>query len=316
MKKPMPALLALLLLLALQTGPAQAQTPDPAAGPVAPSNWQTVMTEGFEGAWPTTGWSVSDLSGDGFQRFWGKEDNKRHGGSFSVWPASAGTHAVDPASAPYPDDLDSQMIYGPFDLSNSLDAEIRFWLWLDVEANFDYLYVGASGTGSTYAEAATWEGTQDWSEIILNLGAYAGDNSVWVRWDFYSDFINGGGGAYIDDIAISKLPLDAPVVGISRSGANITLQWPKVDGATQYEVWRGVNNPYFAPGADCAGAPTVCTIVKQGAGGTASYTHTGGSGNTTNNYTYVVRSVGSANGFAVRSVGSNRVGEFDFALTR
>ncbi len=115
------------------------------------------------------------------------------------------------------------------------------------------------------------------------------------------------GGPYIDDVSIlMDTGLDTPVVTIKRMGtSDIRLDWPADPDATSFEVWRGTNSPYFAPGETCT-APA-CTSVT-----TNSAVYPGDSGSTANNYTYVVRAVkGSA-----KSAPSQRTGEFDFALTR
>ena len=159
-----------------------------------------------------------------------------------------------------------------------------------------------------------WEGTLAWSEIVVDLTRYAGDPSVWLRWDFVSDFSNDLplAGPFIDSITISKSPLAAPVVSIAREGvSDIKLQWPAVTDATSYEVWWGVNNPGFSPRASCADTPTSCKAVTS-----ASYVHTGAGGSPADNYTYIVRAIKAVANGAVRSAFSDRVGEFDFELTR
>lgn len=304
--------IALLLALLAPTTLAQAPTgAGSAAGPAAPpSGWQVIKVEDFEGTFPDVGWEVKDVKNDGYDRKWGRDDFKPYGGTWSVWPASGGNHAVDPGSGVYPNDLDTQMIYGPFDLSDALDAQVDFWLWLETEVGFgDALKINTSADGSIFAEREEWEGSLDWTEITVDLADYIGDDTVWVRWDFHSDESVGLGGAFIDDINISKLPLTAPVTSIGHSNSDVTLSWASVAEATSYEVWRATNTPYFTPGTDCAAPPAgmTCTLVS-----TTSHTDTGALGSTTNNYSYVVLSV-TGN---IKSHASNRVGEFDFSLTR
>ncbi len=299
-------LLAVLLAALVLPAPAvRAAPPDPVA-PKAPAGWLTVMSEGFEGTFPGAKWTVTDNSNDGYQRYWGKEDFKPHTGSYSAWPASAGANAVDPAKSVYPNNMDTRMVYGPFDLSNALQAQLSFWLWWDIEVENDSMTYYVSADGVTFEPIATWEGQGDWSEITFDLIDYLGDSSVWVRWDFYSDYSVGLGGAFVDDVSISQRVLDAPVVTIKLSGANVTLEWPAVTDAASYEVWWGTNAPYFTPGVSCSAAPNCATVVAP----QQSFVHQGASGGTGSNYTYQVRAVtGTA-----RSSESARVGEFDFAL--
>jgi hypothetical protein len=297
------------------TGGAPARTSHVQSAPdepgAAPVSWQTILSEGFEGSWPGSGWTVTDLSGDGYDRKWGKEDFKPRTGSYSAWPASAGTHRVDASVGFYPENMNTRMVYGPFDLSDATAAELHFWLWTEIDADYDWLYLGSSANGSSYSEEGTWEGTLDWSEIVIDLSSYAGDSSVWVRWDFASDDSVALAGPFVDDVTISKDVLDPPAVSISRSGSNVTLQWPAVAGATSYEVWWGTNTPYFGVGANCATTPASCTVINAPTN-PPSFTQAGGSGNTTNNHTYLVRAVSGIS----KSAPSNRTGEFDYALTR
>jgi len=290
------------------SGAPPAQAP---VAPDAPAGWQTIMSEDFEGAWPGSGWTVTDLSNDGFERYWGKEDFEPASvtypdwpGNWSAWPASGGAQAVDPAVQPYPDSMSTQMIYGPFDLSDALAAEIRFWVWLETEVyeERDYLSVDLSSDGTNFGFGGFWEGTLDWTEVPIDLASYMGDPTVWVRWEFGSDLSVGLGGAFVDNITISKLPLAAPAVTISRSGSNVTLDWTADANATGYEVWWGINDPYFTPGATCPG--TNCAVVAA-----PPYLHTNPV-STANNYTYVVRAVKGNS----RSAFSNRTGEFDYTL--
>lgn len=296
------------LLVALAVAGSAAAAP---AEPAAPAGWQTIMTEGFEGAFPAAGWGVTDVSNDGFTRYWARDDFKPYTGSWSAWPASGGAHAVDPASSAYPANMNTRMIYGPFDLSNAVEAQAEFWLWLETEVGWgDSAFFGVSADGSIFAERGSWEGSLDWSKITVDLTPYIGDSNVWVRWDFYSDasveIMNGG--AFVDDITLSRRLLDAPAVTIGRSSSNITLDWPAVADAVTYEVWWGVNAPYFTPGSDCAASLT-CEVVPAP---THSFTHTGASGSAADNHAYVVRAVkGSA-----KSADSNRAGEFDFTLVK
>ena len=316
MKKLAASLLAVLILV---TGLAGSVSANGQAAPDAPAaTWQTIMSEGFEGTWPGGLWSVVDAYPDQYQRYWGKANYRAHAGSWSAWPAAGGAQAVTPgAGVVYPNDLSSQMIYGPFDLSDVFDAEVRFWMWLDVEAGFDYVSLYASHDGVSFNELQTWDGTTagNWEEFVINLvtpppgpPGYNGDPSVWLRVDFISDYSNGLEGPFIDDITLRKLPLAAPVVTIGRSGSSdIRLEWPANPDAAAYEVWRAANSPYFAPGADCAAAPSACSLVT-----TNYYVHSGGSGSTADNYTYVVRAVQGA----VKSLPSNRTAEFDFTLVK
>ena len=99
---------------------------------------------------------------------------------------------------------------------------------------------------------------------------------------------------------------DAAITAVGLDGVELT--WSPASGASQYQVWSAVNDPFFAPasGADCAAAAN-CALQS----GT-TYTQAGARGAAAQNYTFVVQAVSACGG--VSGV-SNRVGEFDYALT-
>lgn len=316
MYKPAVFGVVVFLLLAAQGAPVSAQggeTPPlqmPAGvpdGPAAlPPGWQEVMTEDFEGAWPGSGWDFRPLD-DGPTPHWAPDDFKPYAGVFSAWPASGGNSGVDPEFNVYPDGMDTQMFYGPFDLSDAAAAQVEFWVWYEIETGFDYLSFGISSDDLVYNEQGSWDSTSEgWEPITFDLAPYLGDDSVWMRWDFFSDYSYEFAGPFIDNITVSKLSLAVPDVSISRSGSDIRLDWTADTNATGYEVWWGVNAPYFELGMeDCSTASNCAT------GTTPPHDHFNPV-STANNYTYVVRAVKGLS----RSAPGNRVSEFDFALVR
>lgn len=101
-------------------------------------------------------------------------------------------------------------------------------------------------------------------------------------------------------------PVAAPTVAISQNSADAALSWPHVAPNTSYEVWRDTS-PYFQPSGQ---GMLVQTLAA--APGVMFWPDTNKIGDPTTNYFWVVRGVlaGGASG------PSNRVGEFDFALTQ
>jgi hypothetical protein len=95
---------------------------------------------------------------------------------------------------------------------------------------------------------------------------------------------------------------------ISRASATeVELTWDSVDRATGYQVWRGVNAPYFAAGVSCASpAPYGCDTVTA-----TSYPHAL-LGNPAYNTTYLVQAV---NACGVAAGNPPRAGEFGYAVT-
>ena len=100
--------------------------PDPDKEPVDPAPperdrdyWTTPMTETFEGTFPSGLWNVFDNNGATYgEYYWDDDDFKPQPPSYwSAWVANGGANGVDPQYNNYANNMDSWMLYGPFDLS-------------------------------------------------------------------------------------------------------------------------------------------------------------------------------------------------------
>ncbi len=169
----------------------------------SPDAWQVIKTETFEGAFPNTGWTVVDQSNDGYERFWDDDDYKPYAGSWSAWPANGGANGLDPQLYFYPNNMDTWMIYGPFNLSDAVDARTVFRLWREIEVNYDYVFFGVSANGASFT-GLSWDGYQGWTEITRSYSSFVGDSTVWVGWKFYSDSSVVDDGPFVDNISIEK----------------------------------------------------------------------------------------------------------------
>ena len=109
-----------------------------------------------------------------------------------------------------------------FDLSDTDDATLEFWMWRDIEEDWDYCYVSASADGG-----ATWTllegehttrsnplgnnfgagitGKGGWARERMDLSAYAGEGSVTVRFEYITDEGVNLDGWVIDDIGIPQI---------------------------------------------------------------------------------------------------------------
>ena len=119
------------LVPSLDSPPAPPDGPKESHPDLAPerpdSIWTLMMSETFEGVFPNTLWQVIDGNGTTYgEYYWDDDDYKPHAGSWSAWPANGGANALDPAVYYYPNNMDSWMLYGPFDLSNCADADFDF----------------------------------------------------------------------------------------------------------------------------------------------------------------------------------------------
>jgi PKD repeat protein len=174
--------------------------------------WITVTTEGFEGEFPGT-WSVSDRSSttNGSGPAWKDRSCKAGVGSWAGWAVGGGNSGVYlPCNSNYPDQVNTWMIRGPFNLGDATAAELRFKLWLNSEPGFDFIDWGASSDGSTFSWVSESGNTNGWVDRLLNLGNvnganFVGNSQVWIAFRFRSDSnINLPDGAFVDDILLRK----------------------------------------------------------------------------------------------------------------
>jgi hypothetical protein len=80
------------------------------------SGWNTLMTEGFEGVWPTGAWWVSA------DPTWDDESYRPHTGSWSAWCAGS---TLNPAYDQYPNNMNAWAVYGSFNLSDATAADFN-----------------------------------------------------------------------------------------------------------------------------------------------------------------------------------------------
>lgn len=190
------------------------------------SNTDTIMTDDFEGDFPGTKWQ---RSGD---PTWGKTDYKDHSGSNSIWCAKDGTRGVEPGNG-YPDNSQSMIIYGPFDLSYVNYANLNFWYWLDIEYEKDWFFamlsidgnnfqgIGMSGE-SSFLGVTTWDEDMLHLNNLLGLGDVTGQSKVWIAFLFESDDNSSSDkGVFIDDVELTKRHVNGtPLAGIVSGELN------------------------------------------------------------------------------------------------
>jgi hypothetical protein len=91
-----------------------------------------IMTEDFEGSFPTGSWLLADAGGTGHE--WGKETYRTNGGTYSMWECASGASAL-PSGSDYANDVQTWARYGPFDLSDATSAELRFYRSVQTEGS-------------------------------------------------------------------------------------------------------------------------------------------------------------------------------------
>ncbi len=184
--------------------------PDPDKKPVdsAPPErdrdyWLLPMTETFEGAFPNGLWNVFDNNGTTYgEYYWDDDDFKPHNDYWSAWVANGGANGVDPQYNNYANDMDTWMMYGPFDLSGCSAADFEFYYWNKSEANYDFFGWGASPNGSNVYGYQLSGSQESWNYVDFDLAPYLGDTSVWLAFIFRSDSSVTDIGTFVDDIAL------------------------------------------------------------------------------------------------------------------
>ena len=193
------------------------------------SGWHSLAAEGFEDDWPgaSSCQILYDASDDGLDRTWGRSGQRRHSGDSALWPAAGGADSLEPQPAVgYPEDLNSWLICGPFDLSAASNASAAFWLWSDVEEGHDEFFFGVGDGSDDWFYGYAWDGpVTDWTEYTIYFPAFAGSpayDSVWLAWSFESDASNPVAyeGSWLDDVQIS-MSLPCPVVDPGDKGLNV-----------------------------------------------------------------------------------------------
>ncbi len=180
--------------------------------PAAPNAWTTITAEDFEGAFPGPGWSAFDNDGaTNGEYYWGDDNHNPYAGSWSGWPANGGADGYGGSAGFYPNNARSWLVYGPFDLSDAVDAELLFYYSLDTEIDYDIFGWYASIDGSSFYGSYTSGNSGGWLAhnfdltAVPTLGNVTGQASVWIAFIFNSDVsINDYAGPFLDDIVLRK----------------------------------------------------------------------------------------------------------------
>jgi len=163
---------------------------------------QTVWSDNFESG--LGGWSVNKVSG----KDWGLTTVV----SFS--PSNSLTDSQPPPDNNYINNTESWAITPVLNLSSYNGAKLEFKLRGISESSFDLLYVqsspdGSSWTdqdiliGSTVYDAISGTSSGNWLSASVDLGAYDGSSTVYIRFYFLTDSSITYDGWFIDDVAIT-----------------------------------------------------------------------------------------------------------------
>lgn len=109
-----------------------------------------------------------------------------------------------PSHAWYASNADASLTLAtPLDLSNDARVGLRLQTAYRLAADGNMGYVEASTDGVTWGTLATFSGDAAWSTQIINLGAYAGQPSVYLRFRLASAGGTSDDGWYIDDVLVA-----------------------------------------------------------------------------------------------------------------
>ncbi len=174
-------------------------------GPLADVARSQIKNETFESA--PVGWTLYGTPS------WARTLYKKYAGSYSSYCVGNGF----PAPGPYPNDVNTWMVFGPFSLADAQDARVNLQAWVNTESGFDYMGVYASTDGNNFSGYNWWgnwassSGGAGWINIgfdlkrVYTLGDLRGQTNVWIAIRFFSDSSITFEGAYVDNVMIEKI---------------------------------------------------------------------------------------------------------------
>ena len=173
--------------------------------------WTNIMTENFEGSFPGPWYVFDDVSGYG-EYYWAKRNCNPHSGSYSGWGIGGGADGGSlGCGAYYPNNAESWMVYGPFDLTSATDAELLFWCWNLSQSYYDGLFWGASIDGWNFYGNSITGNSGGWNYVnfdltnVYALGDLTGRPAVWIAFVFISNSSTTyPEGAYVDDVVLRR----------------------------------------------------------------------------------------------------------------
>ncbi|MDZ7580389.1 MAG: prepilin-type N-terminal cleavage/methylation domain-containing protein [Deltaproteobacteria bacterium] len=198
---------------------------------------------------PTSGkWiSENDHPGD---PLWTRADNFAHSPSSFSWttsPSGSGSYS-DPAAGEIWNDY---LISEPIDLSQAATVQLTFWTRYRLASCEDWGFVEISGDGGSNwdllndrmplecggiepneSSYASYTGNSDalpdeedgWVKKALNIGSYAGNSNVRVRFRFERNCCATSNGWWVDDIRVIRdFPVDKSTLLVRMNESETTL---------------------------------------------------------------------------------------------
>jgi hypothetical protein len=145
----------------------------------------------------------------------------RFEGSTSIPVVSLNPHSGDYAFWSNRGDESDMTLTRLFDFTDRTGAlTLTYWMWHDLEADYDYVYLLASTDGETWQIIRAPRSTDDdpsgnsfgwaynghtggWVQETVDISRFAG-GQVWLRFEYITDAAVNGEGFLLDDIAIAE----------------------------------------------------------------------------------------------------------------
>ena len=127
------------------------------------------------------------------------------------------THSwTDSPAGDYQNNTDNFVRTPAFDLTGLRHVKLSGWFKYGLESGWDYAYIEYSlDDGATWADTplATFNGFQDWSQLVIDASVLDNQPSVAFRFHLVSDGGVTEDGLYVDDVALSYEPFECSFAG-------------------------------------------------------------------------------------------------------
>lgn len=191
------------------------------------SGYNCIWKDDFEGEFPGTDWVVAHNANPGVNNgyTWGKTNVNPFEGGSAVWCAQTnmidGNQDLQAGTDAYPNNSQSWMIAGPFDLSEVYSARLTFNIdqtvepWRNGGPN-DWTGVGFSVDGVWFELGPDYQffyhSTDGYIDYAINIEDVIGPlwdkTQVWICFIFWTDYMNADDvpldGTWVDNVKLKK----------------------------------------------------------------------------------------------------------------
>ncbi len=217
--------------------------------------------------------------------------------------SNAGTHSfTDSPAGDYAHNMNTSLTLAtPLNFTSAANPVLSFSHKYATETGYDYCYVEISTDGgAVWTQLATYNGSlAAWTPVSINLGAYAGQASVKLRFRFTSDHSVALDGWYLDDITITGSSTQVSVIPLVPPGAptlsavtmpgdgRVTINWTAPAGGGAVASY----NIYYIAGTTVTTTTAGAVDIPAISGASTSYTVNGLTNGT--QYAFIVSAANS-----------------------